>query len=887
MRNLLTGALVTTLFCTAGGCGEEGPHRPPTMRAQTAALGSETLLWTQRSEMRRRVLPSLVDQPSRQRLLAYGGFTTDGVLADTWEWDGLGWIRRTPSTNPGPRSAAATTFDSKRQRVLLFGGVKLLAPPYPAASAELWQWNGSEWSTVSTPHAPPSVAGAVFTWDPETHRGLLFSGGTPVPTQDGNAEMQAVDLYWSFDGRDWSEIAAPQVRPAARAFASSIWDPIGKRMLVHGGFRKALFVDGLVAGKPEDLCNDTWSWDGTTWVQFAQGAVESEYGLTSMGYDPESQRVLLIVERPTVPRTDGQGTGETSLYALEGDTWKWVSARPLADEEGTAVSGSTVFSTARWSSANRAMLSWGGIAVTAGAASAGALKGIWLTTTTGSWSHRGPSVRLDPLLETASAAVSDEAILFGGYSGVNERRNQTYGWDGGRWTLLAPRPAAASPAARSAHAMATLGENQVLLFGGYDGTSDLQDTWVWDHPTRSWSELVAQDAPPARQRAAMAKLGDDEVVLFGGQAGGTPLGDTWIFSARTRTWRPVTPSLTPPARHSATMAHEGKGALLFSGLGAGDAILDDRWRFDDGRWTESEQNNVTQRYRGQMAHEAVSGRTFLVGGTGDTLRPDVWDFTSDPATPLLPVVRETNELPPRRRQWFSLVPSPRSGSVVEFGGKSDDGDDERFDDTWQLRSYGLACSESAECGPGRFCTDGVCCEASSCGPCRTCASAAAPGFCTARGVYGPEAECGLEEGLSCGEDGACRLANEQACTSNAQCATSTCVGLQTGKGTCCALEGCVVRCDGNDLRNPDGTKTSCGTYGCEGQSCKTSCTSVTDCAGTAVCVDGTCIIDDPQIDDDGGCACRVHAPPTSTSFGAWAWLTLCGLTAVRRRRARP
>ena len=133
-------------------------------------------------------------------------------------------------------------------------------------------------------------------------------------------------------------------------------------------------------------------------------------------------------------------------------------------------------------------------------------------------------------------------------------------------------------------------------------------------------------------------------------------------------------------------------------------------------------------------------------------------------------------------------------------------------------------------------------------------------------------------------NGSCRAANERSCTANAQCASSTCVGIQTGQGTCCALEGCAVRCDGNDLRNPDGTKTSCGAYGCEGQSCKTSCASIADCAGQAVCSDGACIVQTTASGEAGGCACRttgakVEWPAPLASLGLVAALGL----AFRRR----
>jgi len=55
----------------------------------------------------------------------FGRFTDiDGLLNDTWEWDGTWWANLTPKTGPipPPRAGQNLVYDATHARVLLFGG---------------------------------------------------------------------------------------------------------------------------------------------------------------------------------------------------------------------------------------------------------------------------------------------------------------------------------------------------------------------------------------------------------------------------------------------------------------------------------------------------------------------------------------------------------------------------------------------------------------------------------------------------------------------------------------------------------------------------------------------------------------------------------------------
>lgn len=52
--------------------------------------------------------------------ILFGG-TADGIVGDTWEWDGTAWIQ-TGQSGPSPRTGHAMVYDDLRGVAVLFGG---------------------------------------------------------------------------------------------------------------------------------------------------------------------------------------------------------------------------------------------------------------------------------------------------------------------------------------------------------------------------------------------------------------------------------------------------------------------------------------------------------------------------------------------------------------------------------------------------------------------------------------------------------------------------------------------------------------------------------------------------------------------------------------------
>ena len=107
---------------------------------------------------------------AKKRTILFGGLTTltSGGFADandTWEWDGANW-RKVANTGPTPRRDGAMT--SVGGAVLLHGGVSQYA------TSDTWQWGSDKWTKVQ--EIGPRRHGHALTYDSDRNRVVLFGG---------------------------------------------------------------------------------------------------------------------------------------------------------------------------------------------------------------------------------------------------------------------------------------------------------------------------------------------------------------------------------------------------------------------------------------------------------------------------------------------------------------------------------------------------------------------------------------------------------------------------------------------------------------------------------------------------------------------------------------
>jgi len=110
--------------------------------------------------------------------MLYGGRVSSPsvVLGDTWEWDGTDWTRRMPTTSPPLRDQPGLSFDTRRGRAVLFGGL-VGQFPYFGYLTDTWDWDGTNWTLRTYSGTPP--AGRLvdsMAYDPLRGQTVLFGG---------------------------------------------------------------------------------------------------------------------------------------------------------------------------------------------------------------------------------------------------------------------------------------------------------------------------------------------------------------------------------------------------------------------------------------------------------------------------------------------------------------------------------------------------------------------------------------------------------------------------------------------------------------------------------------------------------------------------------------
>jgi hypothetical protein len=151
--------------------------------------GGSTLAATAEFDGERWHFP-LVSQPParRQHAMAYDsrrgvtvlfGGAGEASYRDTWEWDGVEW-RQVATTGPSNSGATAMVYDSHRGVCVLFVGT----------FRETWEWDGVVWTQRQTNNPPARRALHAMTFDSHRNRVVLFGG------QDGT--LIFYDDTWEF-----------------------------------------------------------------------------------------------------------------------------------------------------------------------------------------------------------------------------------------------------------------------------------------------------------------------------------------------------------------------------------------------------------------------------------------------------------------------------------------------------------------------------------------------------------------------------------------------------------------------------------------------------------------------------------------------------------------
>ncbi|KAL7413978.1 hypothetical protein BDY24DRAFT_387057 [Mrakia frigida] len=216
------------------------------------------------------------------------------------------------------------------------------------------------------------------------------------------------------------------------------------------------------------------------------------------------------------------------------------------------------------------------------------------------------------------------------------------------WSLPKLDPSSPQPVPRRAHSASFLAPSSLVIFGGGDGHTALNDTWIFDTSTLTWREIIS---PPARdENGEVGREGGDAVkrgpvpdrrgyhsghvvdgklVIFGGGNGQKTFDTVEVLDLKTKVWHNISPPPDPSrSRKRAYHAAMVIGNLLFV-VGGHDSkqYQSDILCFDLRRkkWTTKHLAGNLYPGRGYHSSTFADGRIFILGGSDETtFFSDMW-----------------------------------------------------------------------------------------------------------------------------------------------------------------------------------------------------------------------------------------------------------------------
>ncbi len=447
---------------------------------------------------------AMVYDSARKRIVMFGGSTSTGMSAETWEFDGDQWILRSPSVSPSARANVAMAYDPVRERTVLFGGGNGLT-----TYDQTWEWDGTSWTQKFPTKAPDARQSSAVAYHPG--RGVVVLYGGSSSTQD----------TWEYDGTNWTQNLTAGTGPGKVEGKAMTYDPS---------------VGGLVMFGAYDTTK-TWKYDGT-WTELTiTGTLPRGRDYYSMAYDSSVGHTVML---GGADGDCGASTGCSDGFELVENadmTFSWLTiSAPYAPSRGALA----------FDSDTAQLVAMGGLLSGVTAPQSTTMRRTKTDRATPLWSDQWNLLYEPPpraSCELAYLPALGGTVLFGGaVTNIVTAADATKTWllRDGHWSRLS---VATAPTTTDGITVLDRARKKLVRL-------DTQSsTWEFDGTT--WTQATPATSPPARNRFLMVY--DDAraaVVMFGGSDPVTKavLQDTWTYDGSTWTLLPTaTPAPATPA----------------------------------------------------------------------------------------------------------------------------------------------------------------------------------------------------------------------------------------------------------------------------------------------------------------------------------------------------
>ncbi|MEM7551507.1 MAG: kelch repeat-containing protein [Bacteroidota bacterium] len=228
-----------------------------------------------------RTFASMVYDKKNERIILFGGsrvlfgkeVSSENLLNDTWELKNDRWKKIDTRKSPIARAEAETVFHNERGSIILFGGYVIDGGKY-LKLGDTWEFSENEWRPVSS-EGPSPRHGVSMGYDFLNQHIVLF-GGSTEDKQYGESEGQT----WVFKNDHWSMINT--VQPSGVYNASMAYHKKTNEFIRFGGWNG------------DRRINETWSYKKENWNKLPVQNSPNPRNHSRMIYDEKRDRILLF-----------------------------------------------------------------------------------------------------------------------------------------------------------------------------------------------------------------------------------------------------------------------------------------------------------------------------------------------------------------------------------------------------------------------------------------------------------------------------------------------------------------------------------------------------------------------------------------------------------------
>ncbi len=295
-------------------------------------------------------------------------------------------------------------------------------------------------------------------------------------------------------------------------------------------------------------------------------------------------------------------------------------------------------------------------------------------------------------------------VVFGGTNGTT-RFADTWSLDPTPMTWTALSTSGSAPSARSNHvAVFDAAGNRLIVFGGFNGTSVLNDLYSLDLGTLQWTALSPSGTLPEARQGALAVYDPVHraLVLFGGAGSTTPyLADAWSLDLATLAWAPI---VTPESGASAPAGRVDCAGdldpvrlqlLVVGGRTGAGTYASDAWTLSlhNHHWTQVSNTAAIARANAGGVVTRLDDRFLLINGeSGAGILSDAWLF--DLAAHTWSLWPAPGTVPSNRLDYF-FTSDDANQRILLFGGWLGTNKSTAMNDLYQL-TYPSASSQGMQ-----------------------------------------------------------------------------------------------------------------------------------------------------------------------------------------------